>query len=321
MSVYNELEDHSEKRINTVIDWSIWLSGGLYLVVAILGYATFGSHVSSNVIASYPADSLFVCGGRLAIVALTLMSYPLTIHPCRASLGNIYAALVPHSPADAEEHEALVSAPDADLDRAHVPVRGADGPNDGDGDGDGADGDAPAAREEANTMEQVRVAVTYDLGVVPWAVVTILLVGATTAIALAVEDLSIVLGFVGSIGSTTISFILPGLLYWCMFRHADPLAETPEGRPLGAPTLLRWPGRDAETNVETGAAAGFAPAPISAPSATHHAGRLPPLTPQEQKDRQAVRRRTLLAAVGLTVWGVSVLVVTLAANVLKVLQK
>lgn len=40
----------------------------------------------------------------------------------------------------------------------------------------------------------------------------------TFTISLLVDDLSIILGFVGSVGSTTISFILPGVLYASLFR-------------------------------------------------------------------------------------------------------
>lgn len=41
----------------------------------------------------------------------------------------------------------------------------------------------------------------------------------TFVISLLVDDLSLILGFVGSVGSTTISFILPGILYASI--HAD----------------------------------------------------------------------------------------------------
>ena len=40
----------------------------------------------------------------------------------------------------------------------------------------------------------------------------------TFIISLLVDDLSIILGFVGSVGSTTISFILPGVLYASLFK-------------------------------------------------------------------------------------------------------
>lgn len=253
LAVYNELEDHTEKRTNTVITWSIGLAGVLYELVAILGYLTFGSSVSANVIASYPADSLFVCGGRLAIVALTLMSYPLTIHPCRASLANIYTAFYPsRAEVSTEEREALVAT---------------------------------------EAAQQAPVPVPEELGVATWSAVTVVLVSTTTAIALAVEDLSLALGFVGSVGSTSISFILPGLLYWRMFRNADPVDEAPDGRFL--------PLEEGEGSARIA-----------------HA----PAHDEDLAKPRAARKHTLHSAIGLTIWGVVVLVVTLAANIRKVLK-
>ncbi|KAF5387351.1 hypothetical protein D9757_005793 [Collybiopsis confluens] len=49
-------------------------------------------------------------------------------------------------------------------------------------------------------------------------VLTLAIIVSTYTIAYLVDDLKIVLSFVGSTGSTTISFILPGLFYWKMSR-------------------------------------------------------------------------------------------------------
>ena len=42
-------------------------------------------------------SSLFVAGGRLAIVILVVFSYPLQAHPCRASLDKILAWRTPEA--------------------------------------------------------------------------------------------------------------------------------------------------------------------------------------------------------------------------------
>ncbi|KAJ4469594.1 transmembrane amino acid transporter protein-domain-containing protein [Lentinula aciculospora] len=49
-------------------------------------------------------------------------------------------------------------------------------------------------------------------------ILTLAIIAATFTIAYLVDDLKIVLSFVGSTGSTTISFILPGLFYWKLSR-------------------------------------------------------------------------------------------------------
>ncbi|KAJ8079524.1 hypothetical protein PM082_011111 [Marasmius tenuissimus] len=66
---------------------------------------------------------------------------------------------------------------------------------------------------------------SHDMSPTKHTVLTLAIVGAGFAIAYFVNDLQMVLSFVGSTGSTTISFILPGLFYWKLFR-GDPSAKT-----------------------------------------------------------------------------------------------
>jgi len=60
----------------------------IYEVIGLLGYLTFGKGVGSNIIENYPRSTLVsVC--QFAIVVLVLFSYPLQLHPCRASLDKV----------------------------------------------------------------------------------------------------------------------------------------------------------------------------------------------------------------------------------------
>lgn len=68
-----------------------------------LQYLTFGSNVASNILVNYPHSSLFVAIGRLGIVIMVSFSYPLQVHPCRAALDKVIAALT--SSEDDEELE------------------------------------------------------------------------------------------------------------------------------------------------------------------------------------------------------------------------
>lgn len=65
-------------------------------------YLTFGSNVASNILVNYPHSSLFVAIGRLGIVVMVSFSYPLQVHPCRAALDKVIAALT-----SSEEDEEL----------------------------------------------------------------------------------------------------------------------------------------------------------------------------------------------------------------------
>jgi len=63
-----------------------------------------------------------------------------------------------------------------------------------------------------------------DMSPLKHILLTITIVVCGFAIAFFVDDLQMVLSFVGSTGSTTISFILPGLFYWKL-SHSDPTAN------------------------------------------------------------------------------------------------
>ncbi|KAI8328570.1 transmembrane amino acid transporter protein-domain-containing protein [Chlamydoabsidia padenii] len=162
-SVYNELEDNSQRVINKTIGIAIGSSTFMYELIAILGYLSFGKNVSGNVISEYH-QSLFVACGRLAIVILVVFSYPLQAHPCRASLDKVLAWNSPN---------------------------------------------------------------TRGLKVPPlpspfkyFAMTTTILI-CSYLVAITVTKLDLVLAFVGSTGSTTVSFILPGFFYFKIHEN-DP---------------------------------------------------------------------------------------------------
>ncbi|KIP03412.1 hypothetical protein PHLGIDRAFT_26130 [Phlebiopsis gigantea 11061_1 CR5-6] len=65
-----------------------------------------------------------------------------------------------------------------------------------------------------------------EMGPLKHTVLTVAIIASGFTIAYFVDDLQMVLSFVGSTGSTTISFILPGFFYWKLTRN-DP--EAPKG--------------------------------------------------------------------------------------------
>ncbi|KAH7101483.1 transmembrane amino acid transporter protein-domain-containing protein [Auriculariales sp. MPI-PUGE-AT-0066] len=173
--VYNELWSNTQERMTMVIGTSIGSAIGVYEVVAVLGYLTFGSKVGPNIIANYPNTSLFIAGAQLAIVINVLCSYPLQVHPCRNCLDKVF-----HSPSIPADHVHRVqSADEPEVEDEFAP-------------------------DVMSTWKH--------------SVLTAGIVCAGYAIAFIVDDLTLVFGFVGSTGSTTISFILPGLFYFKLFK-------------------------------------------------------------------------------------------------------
>ncbi|KAK4701093.1 hypothetical protein P7C70_g5145, partial [Phenoliferia sp. Uapishka_3] len=200
-NLFNELRANSQKRLNLVIGTSIGsatliCSGAVSSykvqaadiffadqVLGILGYLTFGTHVGSNIIECalssraactfgtnilqrrmYP-HSVLVSICQLGLVVLVLFSYPLQIHPARASLDK---AIFPPSTEDES----------GDHDSAEIPLG--------------------------------RFVIESSL---------ILLT--TFLISMFVDDLSVILGFVGATGSVSISFILPSVYFISLFKNSE----------------------------------------------------------------------------------------------------
>ncbi|KAG6866587.1 hypothetical protein C0991_002075 [Blastosporella zonata] len=182
--LYNEVKSNTQARMNTIIGGSIGSAIITYEVIAVFGYLTFGSKVGANIVAMYPSTSLFIAVGQLAIVVLVLFSYPLQVHPCRNCLDKVL-----HLGKVAEKE--VTTEEEGEVDDGHA---------------------------------------ESDMSAVKHTLLTSAIIAGGFTVAYVVDDLQkgeclenryqlwliweIVLAFVGSTGSTTISFILPGLFYW-----------------------------------------------------------------------------------------------------------
>ncbi|KAH7316639.1 transmembrane amino acid transporter protein-domain-containing protein [Stachybotrys elegans] len=179
-SIINELKSDSPSSVVGVIGTSIGSAASIYILVSITGYITFGNDVVGNIISMYPTGVASTIG-KAAIVVLVLFSIPLQIHPCRASLDAVLNWRPNRSqPTNGRPGSPLLTPSGA--------TRGDHG------------GGAP--------MSDTRFA----------ALTTAILILAYIT-ALSVTSLARVLAFVGSTGSTSISFILPGLFY---YKISDP---------------------------------------------------------------------------------------------------
>ncbi|KAL8639031.1 MAG: hypothetical protein Q9228_003879 [Teloschistes exilis] len=175
-SILNEINNNSHFRTTGVVIASVGIAAFIYILVAITGYLSFGNEVAGNIVGMY-APSISSTIGKAAIVVLVMFSYPLQVHPCRASVD----AVLKWRPMKRSE------SPQSSPSRlASLPPSVKSGPSSR---GDG-------------------------MGETRFAAITTAIIVLSYVVAMTVSSLEKVLAYVGSTGSTSISFILPGLFYY-----------------------------------------------------------------------------------------------------------
>lgn len=183
-SSLNELRSDPINLSAGLVTAVMMIAGSLYALVGLLGYLSFGNDVGDNIISMYP-QSIWSTFGRFAIVVVVIFSYPLMLHPARASVNNIIRAWRWHRtgvPREASEDVPLVGSEPLSQ-RPSAPG-------------------APTLHQ-TNTEHYV---------------VTTALLLSSFILALSVRSLELVLSFVGSTGATAISFILPGIFVFVLSK-------------------------------------------------------------------------------------------------------
>jgi amino acid permease len=183
-SILNEIGNNSHFRTTSVVVASIGTSAAIYVLVAITGYLSFGNSIGGNVAGMYP-PGLTATIGRAAIVVLVMFSYPLQVHPCRASVDAVLKWRWNRKPTSS-------SSADSSPPR-NIPLLP----------------QAPSSRKPSND----------SMGETRFAAITTVIIVLSYIVAMTVSSLEAVLAYVGSTGSTSISFILPGLFY---YKISDP---------------------------------------------------------------------------------------------------
>jgi amino acid permease len=178
-SILNEIKNNSPRRVTSVIGASIGSAASIYILVAITGYLSFGNSVAGNIVGMY-IPSVASTIGKAAIVILVMFSYPLQVHPCRASVD----AVLKWRPIAFKNSR---NSPNGSPARS-VPLLSSPPPR-------------PTARNDT-------------IGELRFAIITTVIIVLGYIVAMMVSSLDKVLAYVGSTGSTSISFILPGLFYY-----------------------------------------------------------------------------------------------------------
>ncbi|KAJ4298340.1 hypothetical protein N0V88_003367 [Collariella sp. IMI 366227] len=189
-SIMNEIKDNSPGSIVTVIGSSIGSAASVYILVAITGYLTFGSDVKGNIVGMYP-QSIASTIAKAAIVALVTFSIPLQIHPCRASID----AVLRWRPGAGQRNQSVSSTTS------------------------GSQPLLPSASAPSVAAVDSHGAPVVAMSELRFALITSAILVLSYVTALNVSSLDRVLAYVGSTGSTAISFILPGLFY---YKISDP---------------------------------------------------------------------------------------------------
>lgn len=187
-SVFNEIRDRTQARVDFAISGAIALAAVMYLIVAIEGYRTYGASVSSDILRSYP-KSLIVTIMRMAIAAMVILSYPLQLNPSRRCITSLIRSLGKYY-SKRKEAKRQVNVDHCILENM-----------------DNHSEDVTDTRDEDSAL--LDSFSDYFLFVS----ITCIFLLLSYIVAMLVEDLGIVLSVVGATGSTMVSYILPGIIY------------------------------------------------------------------------------------------------------------
>ena len=193
-SIMNEIKDNSPSKIISVIGSSIGLAGSIYLVVSITGYITFGNAIVANIVSMCKMfDITFSTAFTNRQADPTGVAS--TIGKAAIVILVLFSIPLQVHPCRASLNAVLSWRPNrnsSNNDRTSPMLT------------------APAPRSDhgAAAMSDGR-----------FAILTTVILTLAYITALSVSSLDRVLAFVGSTGSTAISFILPGLFY---YKISDP---------------------------------------------------------------------------------------------------
>jgi len=222
-SVVNEISNRSQARIDIVIVISVTTALILYLIVSVEGYRTYGSEVKSDIILNYP-QTLPVSLMRIAIAFMVILSYPLQldpsrrcitslVHSCRSWLEQIQRR---------RQHQIEEEINKEILENGNVLGEIVNDLYPDDLDTTGCENDFIKSRrtegENENVMEERKMLEEFRKDFLFNGITCTFLV-LSFSIAMSVSDLGVILSIVGATGSTTVSYILPGLIYLKLHPH------------------------------------------------------------------------------------------------------
>ncbi|PVH17478.1 uncharacterized protein CXQ87_000364 [Candidozyma duobushaemuli] len=189
----SEISGSQTRQGNMVIRNAISVACASYLLVGIIGYLTFGNKVDANIITMYPKDSIPSLIGRLCIVVMVSLSFPFN---ATHVVNGVLSHKLRNSQVTNDGYAPLQSDGESMMDETFVSTTPMEGAQDTDG------------------HDPIIVKLTTR----QFYVITTGIVVLAYLVAISVKSLARVLAFVGSTGSTSISFILPGLFGYMLIK-------------------------------------------------------------------------------------------------------
>jgi len=184
-SVVGELSPSTMKRVDKVIALSISTALSIYMIVSWCGYFTYGDEVKGDILKNYPANRL-ISVMRVFISLLVVFSYPLQLDPSRRCIMTL-------------------------IDQIRMKKESKGGVD------TGSNNNTPREEEgecvSLTKGEESGIESAANVPIYYYSVTCSFLLG-TFVLAYFIEDLSTILSFVGATGSTAVSYILPGLIYF-----------------------------------------------------------------------------------------------------------
>ncbi|EJS44006.1 avt6p [Saccharomyces arboricola H-6] len=202
-SIINEQKSTRFGHVMKIPLIAISLALVLYIAIGCAGYLTFGDSIVGNIIMLYP-QTVSSTVGRIAIVLLVMLAFPLQCHPARASIHQIFqhftgenATTTVTSLGEPDESSPLILDNGLDINEII---------------------EEESIYEPKETPLKGRSFILITCGILI----------ASYLVAISVSSLARVLAIVGATGSTSISFILPGLFGYKLIgsehKTAMPLA-------------------------------------------------------------------------------------------------
>lgn len=187
---------------------AVTLSLVVFGSVSLGGYSTFGSGTQGDVLLNYPRTGS-VTALRLCVAAMLVLHYPLQLDPSRRCVMSLVEATGKWW----NDHR-----------RGRSEVSGS-------GDDDGvvfeeysemAKSDLEVEHRRAATTAKGADIMGGDDKLFRWITISFLIL--SVALALAVDDLGMVLALVGATGSAVVSYVLPGIVYLRICNGSSVLA-------------------------------------------------------------------------------------------------
>jgi len=203
--IVNEIELLSQRRVNNVICCSIGFALVTFAIVALEGYSTYGSFVRGDILLNYPENKQ-VTFLRICIAFMLALHYPLQLDPSRRCITSLVKVIIKWWTRHQQSTEDEIEMEQDQDEVIHHDKKG--------------------SKEESIYYEMTQSPVKEEQvdgdkeDKLFYGITSVFLL-LSFMLAMAVDDLGIVLALVGATGSTLVSYVLPGLIYIKIYPHND----------------------------------------------------------------------------------------------------